>query len=232
MTLQEAKEKIIKVVQEEDRLDMVNTFEGNVSMRVGDTYLITPSQVDKQLMTPEMIVMTDGEGNILNPENGMKPSSELKMHLQAYRVRPDIHAVIHNHSAYATAFAVAGKPIAPKGFAEAMEIFEQIPVVPYGTPGTQEIADGFAATLPDYNAVLLENHGVLCIGPTIDLAFTEARAVEKIAKTMIMAQLLGGEKPIPDEMQPPLTAIAQNIKKMIVQGGLMINEQEKAESDQ
>ena len=232
MTLQEAKEKIIKVVQEEDQLDMVNTFEGNVSMRVGDTYLITPSQVDKQLMTSEMIVMTDGEGNILNPENGMKPSSELKMHLQAYRVRPDIHAVIHNHSAYATAFAVAGKPIAPKGFAEAMEIFEQIPVVPYGTPGTQEIADGFAATLPDYNAVLLENHGVLCIGPTIDLAFTEARAVEKIAKTMIMAQILGGEKPIPDEMQPPLTAIAQNIKKMIVQGGLMINEQEKAESNQ
>ena len=231
MTLQEAKEKIIKVVREMDRLDMVNAFEGNVSMRVGDTYLITPSQVDKQLMTTEMIVETDGEGNILNPDNGVKPSSELKMHLQAYRVRPDIHAVIHNHSAYATAFAVAGKPIAPKGFAEAMEIFEEIPVVPYGTPGTQAIADGFAATLPDYNAVLLENHGVLCVGPMIELAFTEARAVEKIAKTMIMAQVLGGEKPIPEELQPPLTAIAQNIKKMIVQGGLMINEQEKAEAD-
>lgn len=230
MTLQEAKEKIIKVVREMDRLDMVNAFEGNVSMRVGDTYLITPSQVDKQLMTTEMIVETDGEGNILNPDNGVKPSSELKMHLQAYRVRPDIHAVIHNHSAYATAFAVAGKPIAPKGFAEAMEIFEEIPIVPYGTPGTQEIADGFAATLPNYNAVLLENHGVLCVGPMIELAFTEARAVEKIAKTMIMAQVLGGEKPIPEELQPPLTAIAQNIKKMIVQGGLMINEQEKAEA--
>lgn len=229
MTIQEAKELMIKVAREEDRMDMVNTFEGNISMRVGEVYLITPSQVDKQLMTTDMIVETDGEGNILNPENGMKPSSELKMHLQAYRVRPDIHAVIHNHSAYATAFAVAGKPIAPKGFAEAMEIFEQIPIVPYGTPGTQAIADGFAAVLPDYNAVLLENHGVLCVGPTIDLAFTEARAVEKIAKTMIMAQLLGGEKPIPEEQQPVLTEIAKSIKKKIVQGGLMINELEKGE---
>ena len=103
------------------------------------------------------------------------------------------------------------------------------PFVPYGTPGTQAIADGFAAVLPDYNAVLLENHGVLCVGPTIDLAFTEARAVEKIAKTMIMAQLLGGEKSIPEEQQPALTEIAKGIKKKIVQGGLMINELEKGE---
>ena len=224
MTLQEAKEKIIKVVREMDRLDMVNAFEGNVSMRVGDTYLITPSQVDKQLMTTEMIVETDAEMNVLNPECGMKPSSELKMHLQAYKVRPDISAAVHNHSAYATAFAVAGKPIAPLGFAEAMEIFEQIPVVPYGTPGTPEIAAGFEAILPDYTAVLLENHGVLCVGPTLELAFTQARAVEKIAKTMIMAQVLGGEKPIPEDQREPLAKIAQGIKATIRQAGLAMNQ--------
>lgn len=212
MNLQEAKEKIIATVKEMDRLDMVNAFEGNVSMHVEDRFLITPSQVDKQLMTTEMIVETDAEGTVLNPECGHKPSTELKMHLQAYKVRPEMTAAIHNHSAYATAFAVAGKPIAPTGFAEAMEIFEQIPVVPYGTPGTPEIAAGFEKYLPDYTAVLLENHGAFFLGPTMDLAFTQARAVEKIAKTMIMAEVLGGEKPIPESERAPLAAIAARIK--------------------
>lgn len=199
MTKQEAKESIVKTARELYRRNMLNLFEGNVSMRFEDRYLITPSQTDKETMTPDMIVEIDAEGTILNPECGTRPSSEYKMHVEAYRIRPDVNACIHNHSTYATAFAVAGKPIRTRGFAEMLEIFQEVPVVPYGTPGTARISEGFLQYLPDYSALLLENHGFLAVAPTMPLAFAICEAIEKTAKILILAQLLGGEKPLPDE---------------------------------
>ena len=213
MTKQEAKEQIVACMRDMYHKDMVNLFEGNVSMRWEDRYLITPSQTDKETMTADMILEIDEDGNVLNPECGKKPSSEYKMHIQAYKVRPGFNACVHNHSAYASAFAAAGKPITGRGLAEVQEIFEEIPLVPYGRPGTPEIAAGFAEYLPDYSAVLLENHGVFTGGPNLILAYSQALAVEKIAKIMIMAQILGGEKELPEEEIGALHGIAKMIKQ-------------------
>ncbi len=199
MNKQKAKETIVKVTRELYHRNMINLFEGNVSMRFEDRYLITPSQADKETMTPEMIVEIDENGTVLNPECGTVPSSEYKMHLQAYRVRPDVNACIHNHSACATAFAVAGKPIRSRAFAEILELFQEIPLVPYGTPGTVEISRGFEKYLPDHDAVLLENHGFLAVAPTMQKAFAICEAAEKTAQILIMAHILGGEKTLPDE---------------------------------
>ena len=128
-------------------------------------------------------------------------------------VCPQVNAVVHNHSAYASAFAAAGLPIQSKGLAEVLEIFEEIPLVPYGRPGTPEIAAGFEEYLPRYSAVLLENHGMVAVGPNLLVAYSQARAVEKIAKIMICAKILGGEKPLPEEEVAALQGLAQMYKK-------------------
>lgn len=212
MTKQEAKELIVKTTKDLYHRNMLNQFEGNVSMRLDDCYLITPSQKDKETMTADMIVEIDENGTILNPECGTRPSSEYKMHLQAYAVRPDVKACIHNHSTYATTFAVAGQPIRTNAFAEMLEIFQEVPVVPYGTPGTPAIAKGFAEYLPEYSAVLLENHGFLAVAPNMPLAFAMAEAVEKSAQILLMTRLLGGEKPLPPEEVILLKSIAEKRK--------------------
>ena len=213
MTLQEAKEQIVYYMREMYHQDMVNLFEGNISMRWEDRYLITPSQTDKETMTADMVLELDENGTVLNPECGKRPSSEFKMHLQGYKVSPRANAVVHNHSAYATAFAAAGQPICSRGLAEVLEIFEQIPVVPYGRPGTPEIAAGFAEYLPRYSSVLLENHGLVAVGPNLLVAYSQARAVEKLAKIMICTRILGGEKALPDEEVAALQQLAQMHKK-------------------
>lgn len=212
MTKQEAKELIVETTRKLYQRNMLNMFEGNISMRFEDRFLITPSQTDKESMTVDMIVEIGADGTILNPECGTKPSSEYKMHIQAYKVRPDVNACIHNHSTYATAFAVAGKPIQTNAFAEMLEIFQEVPVVPYGTPGTEAIAQGFAKYLPKYSAVLLENHGFLSVASNLQQAFAIAEAVEKTAKILIMVKLLGGEKALPEEEVKLLKSIAEKRK--------------------
>lgn len=197
MAYEQEKAAVVRVTQAMYRSGMTNLFEGNVSMRVGDVMLLTPSQQDKELLTPDMILELDLDGNVLYALPGLKPSVEYGMHALAYRVRPDIRAVVHEHSACATAFAMAGKPIASEGFAELNILFGEIPVAPYGLSGTEAIYAGVAPLLEDHNVILLEGHGVLAVGPDVITAYGRAEAVEKIAKTLILSRMMGGEKPLP-----------------------------------
>lgn len=199
MDISIAKQEIIKTSKMMYRSGMVNMFEGNISMRFGDKFLITPSQQSKEDMLEEMIVELDAEGAILNPSEKYKPSSELTMHLAAYSLRPDVNAIVHNHSAYATAYAIAGQAISSDALTELNFIFGNIPVVPYGTPGTKRIHEHFDTYLKYNNAVLLSNHGVLTLGPNLTIAYSIAEAVEKIAQTLLLSKLLGKEKPLPAE---------------------------------
>lgn len=212
MTKDEAKKQIVDITKRLYHKDMLNQFEGNVSIRLDECYLITPSQADKETMTPDMIVEIDEKGNVLNPECGRVPSSEYKMHIHAYKIRPDVNACIHNHSTYATAFAVAGLPIKTNAFAEMLEIFQEVPLIPYGTPGTPAIAEGFNKYLTEYSAVLLENHGFLSVAPTLPLAFSIAEAVEKTAKILLLTRLLGGESALPKSEVALLKSIAEKHK--------------------
>ena len=194
MTIQEAKQQVVHFSKRLYASGMVSVYEGNISMRVGDKFVITPSRTDKYTLTEDMIIEFDADGNILNPDNGKKISSEWKMHAEAYRVRPDLDAIVHCHSPYATAYAMAHTPIIPLGNTEAIAIFKEIPMAPYGRPGTADIANGFKDILPKYPAVLLENHGVLTIAKDLAEAYSMAEGVEKIAKMELLASLLGGEK--------------------------------------
>jgi len=195
---------------------MVNIFEGNVSMRLEDRFLITPSQQSKEDMIEDMIIELDADGNILNPSVKYKPSSEVRMHLEVYRLRPDVNAVVHCHSAHATAYAVAGKPIRTQALTEMLLIFGEIPVVPYGTPGTERIFAGFKEHLAYNNAVLLANHGVLAVGDTLMKAYSIAEAVEKLAQTLLYVKLLGGEQPIPEEEERQIRAYGEQRRKAAI----------------
>ena len=199
MTIQEAKQQIVHFSKRLYTSGMVSVYEGNISMRVGDRFVITPSRTDKFTLSEDMLIEFDADGNILNPNNGKKISSEWKMHAEAYRVRPDLDAIVHCHSPYATAYAMAHKPIIPLGNTEAIAIFKEIPMAPYGRPGTPDIAKGFKELLPKYPAVLLENHGVLTIAADLAEAYSMAEGVEKIARMELLASLLGGEKKLADE---------------------------------
>ena len=214
MTLEDAKAQMVDYFRMMYHSGMVNLFEGNISMRWADRYLITPSQQNKETMTSDMILEIDENGKVLNGKDGMKPSSEFKMHMEVYRLRPDVQVCVHNHSLCATAFAVAGKPIISEGIAESNLVFGQVPVAGYGRMGTADIYREFEKYLKEYNAILLENHGVLTVGRDMTYAFSYAEAVEKMAKILLIARILGGEKSLPKEELETLREYGKQLRIM------------------
>lgn len=176
---------------------MVNAFEGNLSVKTREGIIITPSQICKGFLTEEMLVETDMKGRVT--KGGRKPSSEILLHLEAYAIRGDIGAVIHAHSPYATAFAVANKAIKTKAYPEMIVLYGEIPVVKYGTPSTPDICTDLKNHLCDHDVVLLANHGIVSVGKDLYEAYFKLESVESIAKVLLLAKTLGGEHELPPE---------------------------------
>ncbi len=213
MTIEETKQTMVDVFRAMYHQNMLTLFEGNVSMRWGDHLLISPSQKNKETMTKEMIIETDFDGNVISAMDGCRPSSEFKMHREVYRLRPDIQAAVHCHSPFATAFAVAGKELAPEGVAEINLLFGKVPLARYGRTGSEDIYKDFAELFEEYDSVLLENHGILCTGKTIEMALARAETIEKTAKIMFISHILGGEKPLPPEEVNFLREVGGKMRK-------------------
>ena len=134
--------------------------DGNISVKTSEGIVYcTPTGVSKGFMTPDMIVKMDLEGNQLS--EGLKASSEVKMHLRVYQENPEVTAVVHAHPVASTAYAIAGIPLNQALCPEAIVTLGNVLVAPYATPGTQEVPDSIAPYCTDYNAVLLANHGAL-----------------------------------------------------------------------
>ncbi len=128
----------------------VASNDGNISIRLGDgRLLMTPTNVSKGFMTADMMVITDLDGRLLSGAPGRKPSSEMQMHLVAYRQRPDINAVVHAHPPLSTGFAVAGIPLDRAVLAEVIATLGSVPIADYGTPSTKELAGGGRAVRQD-----------------------------------------------------------------------------------
>ena len=139
---------------------MVAANDGNFSVKLSDDeFLCTPTGVSKGFMTPEFICKVNAKGEVLEANEGFRPSSEVKMHMRIYEKRPDVKAVVHAHPMYATSFAIAGKPLMDPIMPEAVISLGGVPLAKYGTPGTMEVPDSIEGFLDDYDAVLLENHG-------------------------------------------------------------------------
>lgn len=188
--------EIIRVSKKMEEAQLVNTFEGNLSVKKDGLTYITPARTRKSALTEDIIVVFDEEGKQIC--GSKKASSELCMHVAAYKVRDDIKAVIHCHPMYLTAHAMCHVPLDYKCHPELLFHFKDIPCAPYGRPGTDEILDMAAPYLKNRNVVLLGNHGVISVASTLELAFSRIESAEKFAKIMAITRTIGPTKDIPD----------------------------------
>ena len=176
---------------------LVNTYEGNVSVRLGDTILITPSAVCKEELEEDDLVEVDlASGETLRAKESRMASSETKMHLCVYR-NSAAQAVVHAHPPFATAYAVAAKPIETRAYPEMRVLYDRIPICRYGRPGTEAINVDIPEALKTHDVFLLSNHGLVACGPSAMVAAHRLEGVESIAKVLTLAQLHGGESPLP-----------------------------------
>jgi L-ribulose-5-phosphate 4-epimerase len=172
---------------------------GNASARDPESGLVAikPSGVSYEDLTPEAMVVVDLEGNVV--EGGHKPSSDTNSHLYIYRNRPDVHGVVHTHSRYATAFAAVGRPIPVYLTAQADEFGGEIPCAGFSLIGDESIGRLVVDGIGRSPAVLLKNHGVFALGPTVRAAVKAAVMTEDVAATAFMALQLGTPDEIPTE---------------------------------
>ena len=193
------KEKIIHTGKELVNLGLVAATWGNISIRLPENkgVVITPSGMDYYNINPEDLVVLDLQGNVL--EGVRKPSSEKLLHLTIYRRRPDVQAVVHTHSSYATAYAVVRKPIPALVEDLAQIVGGNVEVAHYASPGTQELADHAVEALADKMGVLLANHGVVGVGKDLTEALRVCQLIEKTAKIGIMARIIGDPVFLSDE---------------------------------
>src|SRR5579872_2227007 len=166
--------------------------DGNISVRLGsDRLLMTPKSVCKGFMTPDMMCVTDLDGKKLQGDRD--PSSEMLMHLEVYRQRPDAQAVVHAHPPTATGFAVAGIPLDRAVLAEVLTTLGSIPIADYATPSTRELPEAVRKYIKAHDGLLLANHGAVTCCKTVMTAYYKMETIEHFAKISLVARLLGRE---------------------------------------
>ncbi len=179
---------------------IVAANDGNVSVKLKDgTVLCTPTGVSKSAVTPEMLVHTDMDGNVLKAAEGYRPSSEMKMHYRCYQERPDVGAVVHAHPPVSTAFAAAGRALDGYSVMENIVQTGAVPVAPFAMPSTDEVPESVAPLLKDHDAMLLANHGALTVGRDLTSAYFKMESVEQYAKTTLYLTILGETKDLEEE---------------------------------
>jgi L-fuculose-phosphate aldolase len=202
MSWEEERQEVLDACRRIVAAGLVAGASGNVSRRVegpdgGPLVAITPSRVPYHRLTAGDVLVIDFEGVPVEGE-GM-PSSETLAHLAVYQARADVGAVIHTHSIYASALAVAGLEIPPLVDEQVVALGGSVPVAEYAMSASQELADRACAALGEGNAVLLRNHGVLGVGTDLSEAASVCELVERLAQVYVLALGLGQATPLPDQ---------------------------------
>lgn len=185
--------------------------DGNVSARLGERLLITPSGACKGFLTAEEIVVTDLQGRKL--QGAGEPSSEAPMHVEIYRQRPEVRAVVHAHPPHATGFALAGVALENALLPEVIVDLGCIPLARYATPTTEEMASAIRDLVPDHDALLLANHGALTCGVNLQEAYYKMERLEHYAHICLVARLAGRERVLSEtELQKMYAALSLDRK--------------------
>src|SRR6201993_1459952 len=167
--------------------------EGNLSVRLDDKRILTtPTCMNKGMLQPEDLVVTDLQGRQLAGERRF--SSEIAMHLLFYRMRPDVNAICHAHPPTATGFAAAGRALDQALLPGVIIGLGKIPLVRYATPGTPELSDALEPLVPHYDALLLANHGAVTCGPDLLTAVFRMETIEHSAKIALAAEMARGPR--------------------------------------
>jgi len=185
--------------------------DGNISVKLNDKeVLTTPTGVSKGFMTPDMIIKIDRQGNMLSGNSKYRPTSETQMHLEIYNERPDVGSVLHSHPPYCTSFAVANIPLNKCVLPEAIIVIGAVPIAEYGLPSTNELPDAIKPLIKNSEAVLMQNHGALTVGPDLLTAYHRMETLEHTAKIVHLARQLGNVNVLPQNEVDRLMDLRQN----------------------
>ncbi|HHT45345.1 MAG TPA: class II aldolase/adducin family protein [Fastidiosipila sp.] len=186
--------------------------DGNISAKVADDlFLVTPSGISKGRLTTDMLVPVNAKGEVLS--GNRHPSSETPMHLEVYRQKSEVKAVVHAHSPLATAFAIAGRAIDEPYMPELILGLGVVPVAPFAMPSTEEVPASIIGLL-EGNALLLSNHGVLTWGSSLIAAFDYLEQVEYAAKIIMTVEQLGGGRKLDEKVRERLFSLADNYRRL------------------
>ena len=167
--------------------------DGNLSVRLNkNQVLVTPTGMSKGSMKSSDLVIVDMAGRKLKGRRDV--TSEIGMHLLIYRMRPDVNGIVHAHPRTATGFAAAGIALDQPLACEVVIGLGQIPLAPYGTPGTPELARTLEPLVPQYDAVLMANHGVVTYGVDLQSAYMKMETVEHFAQIALITHILGRQQ--------------------------------------
>lgn len=208
--LEALKEDVLRIAQQAQRDGLCKHKSGNFSARDEETgyIVITPTGVDRERLRVDDMVVMDMSAQVIEHVTGLKPTSEALMHIRAYAQRPELRAVAHTHSMYATVFAILAKPI-PAIVYEMSHLNcskARIPVAPYARPGTAALADSIEEAVCEADVLLLERHGALAVdAESVDGAYLKAAYIEELAEMYHHALAIHGgkEPPVfpPEELQ-------------------------------
>lgn len=198
MDEQQLRQQICEIGALMHRLQLIESMSGNISARLPDgNILITPSGLAKGFMQPDQLIVIDPDGNKIRGQAHLKPSSETPMHLEAYRQRPDVQAVVHAHPPHVVALSIAGIDFQALQLPEVIIMLGNVPTTPYATPSSTENRDAIAGLIGQHDAIVLAYHGSLTVAPDLWTAYLRLESLEHTARILYMVHQLGGGQPLP-----------------------------------
>lgn len=202
-------QKLIEICQKVYDNKFVSALDGNISCRISDSeFLITRSAVCKGDVQESDILRIDSDGKLLEGEG--KLSTETKLHLFIYSRRKEINSVVHCHPVYSTAFAVNGIALDQHYFPEVVLTMGKVPLCRYGTPSTIDLTNSLEPFVDYSLAFLLQNHGAVTVGKSLDEAYFRMEKLEHTAKTLTVAKLIGEPKTLTNEQIKKLLSISKD----------------------
>ncbi len=196
------RKEIVRVCRLLHQKGYVAATDGNVSVRLGKRRILsTPSGFSKGFLAPEQLVITDLEGNMIRSydpaSRDLEPTSELLMHLEVYRQRPDVAAVVHAHPPICVALSIAGVSLAKCLLPEVIVTLGLIPTADYATPSSAEGPGAISDLIADHDALIIQRHGTLTVGQDPFDAYLKLEKVEHLAHVTLILRQLGRETPLP-----------------------------------
>lgn len=193
---------------------LMTSNDGNISARMENGHvLITPSGISKGRLNPDDMLVVDLDGNILSSRADRKPSSETPMHLEVYRHRGNVRAVMHAHPIFATTLMVAGLEFPVDVLPEVLLTLGDVPITEYATPSSHEDAEVIRPFIKDHNAMLLRQHGSLTYGSNLEEALIHLERIEHVSEIYWRAKMLGEVKRVPPEAQAKLIELREKYFK-------------------
>ncbi len=187
---------------------LVGAAEGNISVRLSTRQILcTPSGLSLGQLKPRDLVVIDNHGAAAGDG---KPSSEIKLHLRILAKRPDCQCVIHAHPPIATGFSLAGEEIPDNLLPEAAYVLGSVATAPFGMPGTNEVPDRMEALMADHKTILMERHGAVVMGKNLEDAYNRMETLERVARIILVAKVVGKPKPMSDKVFDHMLAVALN----------------------